>query len=47
MSGGVTIHTIFWAPFGYQFDAGYQGFIKKFLSDTGAMALPLPTLFRP
>jgi hypothetical protein len=36
MSGGVTVHTIFWAPPGYQFDAGYEALIKQFLTDTAA-----------
>ena len=34
MSGGVTLHTIFWAPPGYTFDSGYEALIKKFLTDS-------------
>jgi len=36
MSGGVTLHTIFWAPPGYTFDSGYEALLKKFLTDSAA-----------
>jgi hypothetical protein len=36
MNGGVTVHTIFWAPAGYQFSAGYEPLIQQFLTDTAA-----------
>src|SRR5579863_8400679 len=36
MSGGVTLHTIFWAPPGYTFDSGYEALIKKFVTDSAA-----------
>ena len=41
MTGGVTVHTIFWAPPGYKFDGspgggtlGYEAMIQRFLTDT-------------
>jgi len=40
MSGGVTVHTIFWTPPGFQFDGspapgvpGYEALIKQYLTD--------------
>jgi len=33
MAGGVTVHTIFWAPSGYAFTAGYEALVKQFLTD--------------
>src|SRR5690349_5485741 len=31
--GGVTVHTIFWAPPGYSFHAGYRALIQQFFTD--------------
>jgi hypothetical protein len=43
MSGGVTVHTIFWAPAGYAFQGSpgggapsYEGMIEQFFSDAAA-----------
>ena len=36
MAASVTVHTIFWAPAGYFFTAGYEALVKQFL--TGAAA---------
>jgi hypothetical protein len=33
MSGGVTVHTVFWAPTGYTFEAGYESLIQQFFTD--------------
>jgi hypothetical protein len=33
MNGGATIHTIFWAPSGYHFDAGYEPLVQQFFTD--------------
>src|SRR5690348_7593131 len=33
---GVTIHTIFWAPSGFQFHAGYKALVQQFFSDAAA-----------
>jgi hypothetical protein len=36
MSGGVTVHTIFWAPDQSMYEAGYQAEIEKFFTDAAA-----------
>src|ERR1700674_2485503 len=36
MNGGVTVHTIFWAPAGFHFSAGYEPLIQQFLTDAAA-----------
>ena len=36
MGPNVTVHTIFWAPSGYSFTAGYEGLVKQFLTDAAA-----------
>src|SRR5205085_3020066 len=42
MTGGVTVHTIFWAPGGYAFmgappgSQSYEGMIEQYLSDVAA-----------
>ncbi len=36
MAANVTVHTIFWAPSGYSFTAGYEGLVKQFLTDASA-----------
>jgi len=33
MAASVTVHTIFWAPAGYSFTAGYEALVKQFLTD--------------
>jgi hypothetical protein len=33
MGPSVTVHTIFWAPAGYAFTAGYEALVKQFLTD--------------
>ena len=33
MAAHVTVHTIFWAPSGYSFTAGYEALVKQFLTD--------------
>jgi hypothetical protein len=33
MTGTVTVHTIFWAPPGYSFQAGYQSLVQQFFTD--------------
>ena len=36
MAAHVTVHTIFWAPSGYSFTAGYEALVKQFLTDAAA-----------
>ena len=36
MAPNVTVHTIFWAPSGYSFTAGYEALVKQFLTDAAA-----------
>jgi hypothetical protein len=36
MAARVTVHTIFWAPSGYSFTAGYEALVKQFLTDAAA-----------
>jgi hypothetical protein len=36
MAANVTVHTIFWAPPGYSFTAGYETLVKQFLTDAAA-----------
>ena len=36
MAANVTVHTIFWAPSGYSFTAGYEALVKQFLTDAAA-----------
>jgi hypothetical protein len=36
MAPNVTVHTIFWAPSGYSFTAGYEALVKQFLTDASA-----------
>jgi hypothetical protein len=36
MAASVTVHTIFWAPAGYVFTAGYEALVKQFLTDAAA-----------
>jgi hypothetical protein len=36
MAANVTVHTIFWAPSGYSFSAGYEALVKQFLTDAAA-----------
>jgi hypothetical protein len=36
MAASVTVHTIFWAPSGYSFTAGYEALVKQFLADAAA-----------
>jgi hypothetical protein len=33
MDASVTVHTIFWAPAGFSFTAGYEALVKQFLTD--------------
>jgi hypothetical protein len=35
MNGGVTIHTIFWAPAGYSFEPGYETLFTDVAADSG------------
>src|SRR5947209_5049570 len=36
MAGGVTVHTIFWAPAAYGFSSGYEGLVQQFFTDVAA-----------
>jgi hypothetical protein len=33
MAPSVTVHTLFWAPSGYSYNAGYEALVKQFLTD--------------
>jgi hypothetical protein len=36
MAANITVHTIFWAPSGYSFTAGYEALVQQFLTDAAA-----------
>ena len=36
MDANVTVHTVFWAPSGYAFNAGYEALVKQFFTDAAA-----------
>ena len=45
MDASVTVHTIFWAPAGYGYTAGYEALVKQFLTDVAGASGTTSNIF--
>jgi len=45
MAANVAVHTIFWAPSGYAFAAGYEALVKQFMTDAAAASGTMSNVF--